>query len=1087
MCLKKNWLSRYLVPAIAILGAAIGWSSPSYAFVQWFVIDSTQTANFNPLPLGSSTPGSPVSYTIYTGRIFGALNPSLPQNAVITDIGLASPVYALPAPPSGDATYISQFSIVTPTDPTQRSGLLIYEVSNRGNNAIPITALVQGATYVQSGWQGDLLAQCSGVNSLPAKAYPCQSLSFPYGTPSASFPFFTPPSGLTDFVIQVPVATFDRNPPLGSNTITGPVYSHIHAPLAGSPASSTTQQLVLFGSAFTPYQPAGAPMSMSTSNAQFWYDQSQSTDGVDTGKTLIPSDQWSWADCPSGSPGTSNPTWICLNGGFNPNYLYEISFTAQDPLVQGVGFAATRDLVSFLRYGTADAFGDANPLAGTVSKAMIIGVSQSGAYDRSLVAYGFNEDESNRIVFDGDWAIISARIIYMNERWGQANVLSHLYMGSNEAPAWWADWPNVARGLPAAGMLDRCRASNTCPQVLDTWGGNEFYISKESATLVGYCQEPPSSIACTTEIPQPANVYRYYAAGATHNGSTVNFNWCPPGDNVFSLTSHTCTTYSSTTAALPTSAIPEAYTNNALQYAFIGLLGCNPKCGSASIPMPPSVSAITYPSFESGQLVPATNHAAVGFTNIPIPALQSPIGINPTPEYSGNQAWPSFVYDFGPQCTGNDPPISMENDPARYCIDYRTQSGVPTIAPPTIQKVLTAYVPTVGSDDNENVGGLPTVLGQAPTGSYISWNVIPTGPYAGQAVELNAGYWPFYETAAERTSVGDPRLSLEERYGTNAGYICVATQAVNNAASNGYLLPSDQAKLLADISGSNVLSGFSPTTADTNLANHLCAIANLAASYGGAAPSLNLGIDTYYALIDLGASNLNWNGPIAGNVLVGHGLRGQLSGNRGGRLGGGAIVSNGTNIWAIKNGAIFSDRTADIQAPPDHSPPTLPVPKSVTSAALTAAQAVSSYAASLPATVATTMVSGNFDNGSTTVTGNGGLNVIYVDDIRNTRLTLSGSANDIFVINVSGGIKNLAMTLSGGVTASHVLFNLTGNSGNVLQTGGDSVLYGTYLATHGGQFECAQLNLTGALINTGGDVHLVAGPSMTFAPFTFSD
>ena len=116
MCPKKNWLLRYLVPAIAVLGAAIGWSSPSDAFVQQIVIDSTNTANYSPIPLGSSTPGSPVSYTIYTGRIFGALNPSLPQNAVITDIGLASPVYTTPTPPSGDATYIADFSIVTPTD-----------------------------------------------------------------------------------------------------------------------------------------------------------------------------------------------------------------------------------------------------------------------------------------------------------------------------------------------------------------------------------------------------------------------------------------------------------------------------------------------------------------------------------------------------------------------------------------------------------------------------------------------------------------------------------------------------------------------------------------------------------------------------------------------------------------------------------------------------------------------------------------------------------------------------------------------------------------------------------------------------------
>ena len=41
------------------------------------------------------------------------------------------------------------------------------------------------------------------------------------------------------------------------------------------------------------------------------------------------------------------------------------------------------------------------------------------------------------------------------------------------------------------------------------------------------------------------------------------------------------------------------------------------------------------------------------------------------------------------------------------------------------------------------------------------------------------------------------------------------------------------------------------------------------------------------------------------------------------------------------------------------------------------------------------------------------------------------------------------MTLSGGVEASHILFNLTGTSGNIFSTSGGNVLYGTFLATNG--------------------------------------
>src|ERR1700733_7457920 len=85
---RKRLLLR-LVPALALLGAMIGWNSPSEAYVQEIIIDQTNTANYTPIPLGSSTPGSALSYTIYTGRVIGLISPTHPLNAVITDINLA--------------------------------------------------------------------------------------------------------------------------------------------------------------------------------------------------------------------------------------------------------------------------------------------------------------------------------------------------------------------------------------------------------------------------------------------------------------------------------------------------------------------------------------------------------------------------------------------------------------------------------------------------------------------------------------------------------------------------------------------------------------------------------------------------------------------------------------------------------------------------------------------------------------------------------------------------------------------------------------------------------------------------------------
>ena len=97
---------------------------------------------------------------------------------------------------------------------------------------------------------------------------------------------------------------------------------------------------------------------------------------------------------------------------------------------------------------------------------MDIGSSQSGSFIRGSIFYGFNEDEGGggnaqgvmtstmtkdqmgRIVVDGAWPQIDGRMMWMNERWAQPNVIPNLYMGGDEAPVWWAEFPDKSRGLP---------------------------------------------------------------------------------------------------------------------------------------------------------------------------------------------------------------------------------------------------------------------------------------------------------------------------------------------------------------------------------------------------------------------------------------------------------------------------------------------------------------------------------------------------------------------------------------------------------------------------------------------------------------
>ena len=109
---------------------------------------------------------------------------------------------------------------------------------------------------------------------------------------------------------------------------------------------------------------------------------------ADTAHVISPAD-WSFTDAYS----------IRLREGLaaRPGHLYEFHYDAINPRVQGLGFAATRDVVSHLRHHPAGIALTGRPM----SHALAIGISQAGRYLRDHVGQGFNRDEDGRRVFDG--------------------------------------------------------------------------------------------------------------------------------------------------------------------------------------------------------------------------------------------------------------------------------------------------------------------------------------------------------------------------------------------------------------------------------------------------------------------------------------------------------------------------------------------------------------------------------------------------------------------------------------------------------------------------------------------------------------
>ena len=102
----------------------------------------------------------------------------------------------------------------------------------------------------------------------------------------------------------------------------------------------------------------------------------------------------------------------------------------------------------------------------------------------------------------------------------------------------------------------------------------------------------------------------------------------------------------------------------------------------------------------------------------------------------------------------------------------------------------------------------PNVLSDAPLGTYLGWNITAGGArpfHQGQICNYVGGMVPFAKTKAERLAANDPRLSLEERYGSHAGYVAAVTRAAANAVARGFLLQADADALIAAAEESNVL------------------------------------------------------------------------------------------------------------------------------------------------------------------------------------------------------------------------------------------------------------------------------------------
>ncbi|HEV7689793.1 MAG TPA: alpha/beta hydrolase domain-containing protein [Hyphomonadaceae bacterium] len=622
--------------------------------------------------------GKAGKYEMITGVFHGEVDPKDTHNTIITDLAQA-PVNA-----RGLVEYSATFALSKPVDMSLASGVLFYDTSNRGNGRAQGDA--EGHIHVISGWQGDIPAGALQYATLPIA------------------------KGVDGGMIATPILVRFVNMDAGAKSI---------AITAGLGAGV----------------PRPEPLSMQPSGAKLVRKKTDKDKGQ-----LISNNTWAFADCRTVPfPGTPDPHQLCVKDGFDPAYAYELTYMAKNPVVLGLGFAATRDLVTFLRYdaGTEAA---QNPVAGKLKYAIGTGVSQAGNFIRSFVHLGFNAGEDSRIVFDGINPHIAARQVPLNIRFSVPGGAANLYEPGSEGALWWGKYKDPRTGK-ITSLLDRCTASATCPKVAETFGSAEFWGLRASQMMIG--------LDAKADIPLPPNVRRYYFPSVTHGGGGGGFDTVklpnPPAG-----------------CSLPGNPNPSSDQMRAVTKSLVDWVTTGKE------PL-----ASRYPRLTAGDLV-EPYAAAMGFPSIPN---------QPQPDGKLNRFPLQF---FGSAFIAND------------------VSGVMSVVPPGIKEESPSLVPRVNADGNET-SGIPSVQARVPLGTYLGWNTFAGGYYKGQGCGFQGGYIPFARTKAEREAAKDPRLSLEERYGTHEGFVAKVKTAAAELEKEGFLLPDDAQRIVKQAEESNVL------------------------------------------------------------------------------------------------------------------------------------------------------------------------------------------------------------------------------------------------------------------------------------------
>jgi hypothetical protein len=233
-------------------------------------------------------------------------------------------------------------------------------------------------------------------------------------------------------------------------------------------------------------------------------------DHEDAPPVTIPRQQWSFARL-EGARVVPDAAHVYLASGFQPGKVYQVVYTTTGAPVIGLGLLAMRDVVSFLRYGTA---GEGNPCAGQIQYAYSFGRSQSGRFLRHFVYLGLNQDERQRLVFDGLIPLVAGGGRgEFNQRFGQPSN-TNKYSVKNLFP-----FHDTVQTDPDTGRTDgllvRLAARGTVPKM--------FFINTSSEYWGGHAALTHIDLEGKHDLASSEAVRIYHLAGTQHSPGNLQF------------------------------------------------------------------------------------------------------------------------------------------------------------------------------------------------------------------------------------------------------------------------------------------------------------------------------------------------------------------------------------------------------------------------------------------------------------------------------------------------------------------------------------------------------------------------------------